>query len=148
MNCNQCGTQFEGKFCPNCGAPARAETPAVEQAPVMPVASVKAKKPIYKKWWFWTVVGVVLASLVLGTFLLVNRDTKPRLDKDGNPVFIELTNEVYTNAEKYKGYHINIKGKVFQVMGDNGTSKGIQVWLDPETCEQNLMIYYKTHSII
>ena len=21
MNCNQCGTQFEGKFCPNCGAP-------------------------------------------------------------------------------------------------------------------------------
>ena len=20
MNCNQCGTQFEGKFCPNCGA--------------------------------------------------------------------------------------------------------------------------------
>lgn len=50
MKCNQCGTQFEGKFCPNCGAPAQAETPAVEQAPVMPVASVKAKKPIYKKW--------------------------------------------------------------------------------------------------
>ena len=33
---------------------------------------------------------------------------------------------------------------MFQVLGDNGTSKGIQVWLDPETCEQNLMIYYST----
>ena len=22
MNCNQCGTQFEGKFCPNCGTAA------------------------------------------------------------------------------------------------------------------------------
>lgn len=29
-------------------------------------------------------------------------------------------------------------------MGDNGKTKGIQVWLDPETCEQNMMIYYST----
>lgn len=34
MNCNQCGTQFEGKFCPNCGAPATAATPVVEATPV------------------------------------------------------------------------------------------------------------------
>ena len=64
MKCNQCGTQFEGKFCPNCGAPAQAETPAVEQAPVMPVASVKAKKPIYKKWWFWVIIAVVAIGII------------------------------------------------------------------------------------
>ena len=64
MKCNQCGTQFEGKFCPNCGAPAQAETPAVEQAPVMPVASVKAKKPIYKKWWFWVIIAVVVIGII------------------------------------------------------------------------------------
>ena len=64
MKCNQCGTQFEGKFCPNCGAPAQAETPAVEQAPVMPVASEKAKKPIYKKWWFWVIIAVVAIGII------------------------------------------------------------------------------------
>ena len=64
MKCNQCGTQFEGKFCPNCGAPAQAETPAVEQAPVMPVASEKAKKPIYKKWWFWVIIVVVAIGII------------------------------------------------------------------------------------
>ena len=64
MKCNQCGTQFEGKFCPNCGAPAQSETPAVEQAPVMPVASVKAKKPIYKKWWFWVIIAVVAIGII------------------------------------------------------------------------------------
>ena len=64
MNCNQCGTQFEGKFCPNCGAPAQAETPTVEQAPVMPVATVKAKKPIYKKWWIWVIIAVVAIGII------------------------------------------------------------------------------------
>ena len=49
MNCNQCGTQFEGKFCPNCGAPAAAEAPVVEATPIAPVVEPKKKKPIYKK---------------------------------------------------------------------------------------------------
>lgn len=26
MSCNVCGTVYDGKFCPNCGAPAVAET--------------------------------------------------------------------------------------------------------------------------
>ncbi len=29
-------------------------------------------------------------------------------------------------------------------MSDNGKVKGIQIWLDPDTCEQNMMIYYNT----
>lgn len=146
IKCPECKKKISDQCenCPNCGYPIKANTTTVEAEAFEKSNSSKdnAAKPFFKKWWFWTVVGVVLVALVLGTVLLVNRDTKPRLDKNGNPVFIELTNEVYTNADKYKGYHINIKGKVFQVMGDSGTSKAIQVWLDPETCEQNLMIYY------
>ena len=71
MKCNQCGSEFEGKFCPNCGAPAQAETPSVEQqapvqqATVIPPMSVKAKKPIYKKWWFWVIV--VLVVVIIGS---------------------------------------------------------------------------------
>lgn len=148
IKCPECKKKISDQCenCPNCGYPIKANITTVEAEAFEKTNSSKDNiaKSVLKKWWFWTVVGVVLAALVLGTVLLVNRDTKPRLDKDGNPIFIELTDEVYTNADKYKGYHINIKGKVFQVLGDNGTSKGIQVWLDPETCEQNLMIYYST----
>lgn len=148
IKCPECKKKISDQCenCPNCGYPIKANITTVEAEAFEKTNSSKDNiaKSVLKKWWFWTVVGVVLAALVLGTVMLVNRDTKPRLDKDGNPIFIELTDEVYTNADKYKGYHINIKGKVFQVLGDNGTSKGIQVWLDPETCEQNLMIYYST----
>lgn len=52
MNCNQCGTQFEGKFCPNCGAPAQTDTPAVEQSSVMPIALEKAKSRFVKNGGF------------------------------------------------------------------------------------------------
>ncbi len=51
MNCNQCGTQFEGKICPNCGAP----------------AETKKKKPIFKKWWFWVIVAVVAIGIIGGS---------------------------------------------------------------------------------
>jgi len=148
IKCPECKKKISDQCenCPNCGYPIKANITTVEAEAFEKSNSSKdnVDKSVLKKWWFWVVVGVVLVSLILGTILLVNRDTKPKLDKDGNPVFVELTNEVYTNASKYKGYHINIKGKVFQVMGDNGETKGIQIWLDPETCEQNLMLYYST----
>ena len=142
IKCPECKKKISDQCenCPNCGYPIKANITPIETN----LSKGNVAKPFFKRWWFWTVVGVVLAALVLGAVLLVNCNTKPKLDKAGNPVFIELTNEVYTNADKYKGYHINIKGKVFQVMGDNGTSKGIQIWLDPEICEQNLMISYNT----
>ena len=67
MNCNQCGTQFEGRFCPNCGAPAQADTPVVEATPVTPVVEPKKKKPIYKKWWFWVIIAVVAIGIIGGS---------------------------------------------------------------------------------
>lgn len=136
---DQCGN------CPQCGYPINI---SVENENTVTEASEKlnlvsdGKRPFYKTIWFWIVVSVVAIAAIVTIVLVFTRDTKPKYDKEGNPVFVELTNEVYTNAKDYLGYHINIKGKVFQVMGDNGTSKGIQIWLDPDTCEQNLMIYY------
>ena len=76
MKCNQCGSEFEGKFCPNCGAPAanvqeakpvnnvQNAQPTVNygQQPIQPVK--KAKKPIYKKWWFWVIIAIVVISVI------------------------------------------------------------------------------------
>lgn len=67
MKCNICGTSYEGKFCPNCGAPATTETPVVNAAPFAPVAEAKKKKPIHKKWWFWVIIAVVAIGIIGGS---------------------------------------------------------------------------------
>lgn len=76
MKCNQCGTEFGGKFCPNCGVQAATVQEAQPvnnevntqptfnygQAPIQP--DRKAKKPIYKKWWFWVIVAVIVIAVL------------------------------------------------------------------------------------
>ena len=49
MNCNICGTVYDGKFCPNCGAPAAAEGSNSSEQVVMNQTKTKVKKPFYKK---------------------------------------------------------------------------------------------------
>lgn len=63
MKCYQCGTLFQGKFCPNCGAPAVADATTVNAASSAPITEGKKKKPIYKKWWFWVIVVFSLAVI-------------------------------------------------------------------------------------
>ncbi len=76
MKCNQCGTEFESKFCPNCGVPAvnvqeaqpvnnvQNAQPTVNygQPPIQPVQ--KTKKPIYKKWWLWVIIVIVFIVVI------------------------------------------------------------------------------------
>lgn len=148
MKCPECKKKISDQCinCPKCGYSIQNHIPQHSDNDSGEVShpEVSGKKPFYKKAWLWVVVGVALVAIIIGAIYLLNRDTKPKLDKSGNPIFVELTNEVYTNAKKYKGCYVNIKGQVFQVMGDNGTVKGIQIWLDPDSCEQNVMIYYNT----
>ena len=45
MTCKKCGAEYEGTTCPN------------------GCTTQKQKKPIYKKWWFWLVVGIIVVSV-------------------------------------------------------------------------------------
>lgn len=76
MKCNQCGTEFEGKFCPECGAKIEASpatpTPIQQQqqvyqqtAPVAATKPKKKKKPFFLRWWF-----ILLAIIVVGVIAL------------------------------------------------------------------------------
>lgn len=72
MKCKQCGTEFEGKFCPECGAKTEAETPVtpptIQQQQPDPVATTKPKKkkkPFFLRWWF-----ILLAIIVVGVIAL------------------------------------------------------------------------------
>ena len=82
MKCSYCGAEYEGNFCPECGAKAEAQsftTPSQIQQPtsqqqrtVSPVNGnvnayqkpKKPKKPIYKKWWFYVVAAVALIAII------------------------------------------------------------------------------------
>lgn len=82
MKCNHCGAEFEGNFCPECGARAESQSPATpppiqqptanRQNPVPPVGSnvtayqkpKKPKKPIYNKWWFYVIAAIALIAII------------------------------------------------------------------------------------
>lgn len=82
MYCSHCGTEFEGNFCPECGAKAEMPTrvvpppvhqPAPPQQPVAPPLQMnaapvkrfkKSKKPIYKKWWFYVLLAIVTIAVM------------------------------------------------------------------------------------
>lgn len=78
MKCNQCNTEFEGKFCPNCGMSAESERESfISSGPTSSQSfskkHVEAKnkrkneKPFYKKWWFILLVIAVIISIIVGT---------------------------------------------------------------------------------
>lgn len=95
MKCKQCGSEFEGKFCPECGAKAEPEMQN-QQQPQQPVVSyqnvngqnyggapekskneVKKKKPIYKKWWFYLIIAaVVIAVFITSVSKFGSKDKK------------------------------------------------------------------------
>ncbi len=82
MKCKHCSAEYEGNFCPECGA--RAETPvwgtppSVQQSPpfqqpVAPPMQIntapakrpkKPKKPIYKKWWFYVLLAIAAIVII------------------------------------------------------------------------------------
>ncbi len=73
MKCKQCGTEFEGRFCPECGA--RADAAAPETPPALKLEypagesypsarKVKKKKPFFLRWWFILIVIVALVVVV------------------------------------------------------------------------------------
>lgn len=70
MICKHCGTEFQGKFCPECGIKAEPESPMLPEAETSerkpeqkPMEKpVKKKKPIYRRWWFWVIVILLVLS--------------------------------------------------------------------------------------
>jgi hypothetical protein len=68
MKCNQCGSNFEGKFCSNCGAQGSERSAATTQEKsnfqTNNMAPMKAKKPVYKKWWFYLIVIFVVIGII------------------------------------------------------------------------------------
>ena len=54
MFCKNCGSQIDDKavVCTNCG---------------VAVQETKKKKSLFKRWWFWVIIGFVLTVIVIGS---------------------------------------------------------------------------------
>ena len=72
MKCKQCGAEFEGKFCPQCGTRAQespCECPTAEQAAndhAQAQANPQKKKPFFLKWRVILIAAVVITGVVIG----------------------------------------------------------------------------------
>ena len=65
MVCRNCNTEYNGRFCPNCGAPS--SDASFPNPPVItPDKTSHPKKPVTKRWWFWVLV-VIFAILLIGS---------------------------------------------------------------------------------
>lgn len=70
MKCKNCGAEFDGKFCPYCGEKQAKDDVKENEVPIKNIdiqPKSKAKKPIYKKWWFW-VIAILLLFGIIGSF--------------------------------------------------------------------------------
>lgn len=55
----------------------------------------KVKKPIYKKWWFWAIIAVVLITAVFG-----GGNSDASTEDNSTSVAVEQTNEAATETEE------------------------------------------------
>ncbi len=72
MKCVNCGTEYEGKFCPECGTKTQEQADFQQQNVNQPFEAgkkgrkkpKKLKKPIYKRWWFFVIIGIALIAII------------------------------------------------------------------------------------
>lgn len=155
IKCPECKKKISdySESCPRCGYPIKRTLVNNEAAIITTVitddmkgdakkTSLKPKNFISKRICLWLIIGAIIVAIAV--IFIFNSKVKPKVDENGTPIFVELTDEVYTNADEYLGYYVKVTGKVFQKIGDNGEVKGVQVWLDPNNSDLNLMINYTT----
>ena len=101
--CKKCGVEITDKKmekCPSCGT--------------------KISKPIYKKWWFWIIIGIIAVAIGSGT---ASNGSSDSFDS-GNPTgrtyetvdlqaMIDELNENALKAEKtYQNKYVCVTGKI------------------------------------
>ncbi len=76
MYCQNCGAQFEGSFCPNCGAPRGAvQNFSQGNGPQgAPVPTPAEHRPLTGRWWFWVLLIGTMA--VVATLLFQRMDPR------------------------------------------------------------------------
>lgn len=121
--CKICGKEIakNAKACPNCGA--------------------KASKPLYKKWWFWAIIILIIASVagsndtdninsnkvaqtVSGDLVETgNTEEDPQISEEDYKTMCNSYNykDIARNPNNYKNKHMKFTGQVIQTSEMWGT---------------------------
>lgn len=73
MKCQNCGKELlqEAKFCDECGTSvvqSNNEIQEVSDASAVVPAEATKKKSVFRRWWFWLIIGIVIISVIVGVF--------------------------------------------------------------------------------
>lgn len=144
MFCEKCGNEYEGNFCPHCGAGQSDEK------------ITKVKKPIYKKIWFWMVI-ILIPIIIIYVLLSGNNqntytDTSDTtntessellmsrgIDTEGFSVDCDTMNEMI--AQKASGYLDN-------TITCSTTEDGRNIFLVNGVDSNIEIVYYKDNEVI
>lgn len=59
--------------------------------------AVKAKKPIYKKWWFWIIIGIIVLAIIGG--VAGGTSEGANTDRDDNNVTVGKIGDTIKNSD-------------------------------------------------
>ena len=140
MYCPNCGQQLPDstKFCINCGKalqivqkqptsnyqPVVTATPVapppINQVPVQPMPT--RRKPWYKRWWIWVILGVVSTLIISAIGNTYGKKTKPSNTGTSSSAAVSGNQNLVTNEpESYS-------------IGDSYEAKGLIITVD--SCEE------------
>lgn len=95
MFCKNCGFNFEGNFCPNCGLPSKevvvnSENDNSESNPNKVNLDdkpnlTKKKKAIYKKWWFYLIIAIILCLGIFCALEIINNTNSNQSSRVASP---------------------------------------------------------------
>ena len=116
MICSKCKTQFDGNFCPKCGTQANQKLCCNEYSS----PCNKTNKPIYKKWWFWIIIVLVILTVLPN--ITSHKDDNIGVYTDGIG-----SNTIIEEALIYSGNDIEIfakglKGNSLQLYIENNSN--------------------------
>lgn len=121
IKCKSCGTEIakSAKTCPQCGA--------------------KNKKPIFKRWWFWAIVAIIILSISSGSNEEDSTD-KPNSDSTGNSS--PITDTTNTDSQNFdvaikEAVLYNEDGICITVKGMEETFVGVDIKLLVENSTEN-----------
>ena len=153
MKCKVCGAKIRdgAEFCENCGMKVADErvpyTPSINNRPQRPY-----KKPWYRKWWIWTILGLLTAVIVCSVCFLTLTAQFNSVYKAGETCNAEGLKITLEKSEDYvsdKDYIQPEKGKkfirvYFNIKNETGTdmyvsSYGFACYADDFKCEENYM---------
>lgn len=141
MFCRNCGKEIvdNAVICQHCGV-------ATNDNNFGAVRPVRKKTPIYKRWWFWAIVVILLLGSCSST-VTSGDSTEPTETQISEADYRSMCEEIAfddlaRNPDAYKGDYFTFTGEVIQVMEG---SRNVQLRLNvtPVTYYDGSIVYYE-----